>query len=107
MDKENASPTPLSSNKKDQLRRKWCRELKHSFTGNADPTAKKTKGWNSQAKHEMTKIIKRIRADVNDKLYEKFEPTFRVLYRKLSGKSDGEELQEDKEPVEYDVLWEV
>ena len=95
MDKENANPVPLSTSKKDQLRRKWCRELKH-FTGTGTPTAKKTKGWNSQAKHEMTRLIKSIRADVNDKLYEAFEPTFRTLYKKLSGKDDQVDLEVDE-----------
>lgn len=106
MDKENANPVPLSTTKREQLRRKLCRELKH-FTGNGDPTAKRTKGWNSLAQCEMTKLIKDIRADVNDKLYEQFEPTFRTLYKQLSGRNDEVDLQEDKEPVEYDVLWEV
>ena len=41
------------------------------------------------------------------KLYESFEPTFRALYKKLSGKNDQEEIEEDQEPVEYNVLWEV
>ena len=106
MDKENASPVALSSSKRDQLQRKWCRQLKH-FTGTGDPTAKKTKGWNNQAKHEMTKLIKSIREDVNNKKYEAFEPTFRTLYRRLTGKDNPVDAEEDVEPVDYDVLWEV